>query len=112
MDKVSKRIKRALRDLAGIAYEVELGRALTALREHFTRWERGDITAFDVDEAIHRYHQGPARELYKLYGGGMLDMVVAHAIVAGVLDRSKTDPEVLTHLSRAISFYESHKSGQ
>jgi hypothetical protein len=103
MDEVPKRIRRAIRELAGAAYERELGRALSELRGQFTRWERGEITPFDLEEAIHRFHQGPARELYTRYTSGMLNLAVAHAIVTGLLDRATIDPEVLTHLGRAIS---------
>ena len=107
MDEVPKRIKRAIRELAGAAYEIELGRALAELRGKFTQWERGDVTPFELSEAVHKFHQGPARDLYVRYTSGMLNMAVAYAIVTGVLDRSKVDPEVLGHLAGAISFYES-----
>jgi hypothetical protein len=85
MDEVPKRVKRAIQELAGAAYEIELGRALAELRAEFTRWERGDMTSFDLVEAVHKFHQGPARDLYVRYTSGMLNMAVAHAIVTGVL---------------------------
>ena len=48
MDEVPKRVKRAIRELVGAAYEIEVGRALAELRGEFTRWERGDMTLFDL----------------------------------------------------------------
>jgi hypothetical protein len=115
MDEVPKRIKWAIRELARAAYEIELGRALAKLRGQFARWERDEVTAFDLEKAIHKFHEGPARELFMRYTSGMLDLAVAHAIVTGLLDRAKIDPEVLAPLGRAFSFYESqdlfHEAG-
>lgn len=110
MDEVPKRIKRALSELAGAADEIELERELSALREQFARWERGELTAFDLSEAIHVFHDGPARDLYVQHTRGMPKAVVAYAIATGILDRSKIAPEVLEHLKGAIGMYEAEAS--
>ena len=110
MADLPRRIKRALRELAEAAYEIELGRALAGVRQEFARWEGGDITAFELAEVIHQFHQGPSRDLYNQYTSGMLNVVVAHAIVTGVLDRERVSPEVLEHLGPALTFYESQES--
>jgi hypothetical protein len=112
MDEPSKPIKRALRELAATAYSVELGRALDALHGEFDRWRRGEITAFDLSEAIHQFHQGGARELYARYVTGHARMAVAYAVAQGVLDRSKVAPEVLEHLAGAVSFFEAQDAAQ
>ena len=39
----SKANKRNLRELAGVAYERELGSQLSKLELEFTRWRRGEI---------------------------------------------------------------------
>lgn len=112
MDQTPKRIKRALRELAGRAHEIELGQALTTLQAQFARWERGETTAFDLNEEIHRFHQGPARELYLRYTGGHAKLTIAYAIDAGILDRKQIAPDVLEHLAGALSFYEAQRSAQ
>src|SRR5688572_9786612 len=101
MDQMPKPIKRALRQLADRAYEIELGRELAALRSEFDRWQRGEITAFELSEAVHRFHQGPARDLYVTYTSGHPQVVVANAVQNGILDRTQIAPDVLIAVSKA-----------
>jgi len=112
MDQTPKQIKRALRELAGQAYEIELSRALAELQGQFGRWGQGEITPLDLTEAIHRFHQGPARELFDRYTTGPVNLAVAHAIHTGVLDRTKVRPDTLDYLAGALSFYETQESVQ
>jgi len=112
MDQIPKHIKRALRQLADRAYEIELGRELAALRGDFDRWQRGEITAFDVSEAIHRFHQGPARDLYVAYTRAHPKAAVVHAIQNKILDRTQIAPDVLKELAGALSMYEASESAQ
>ena len=112
MDQIPKHIKRALRQLADRAYEIDLGRELTALRGEFDRWQRGDITAFDLTEAVHRFHRGPARDLFVTYTNQYPKAAVAYAIQAGVLDRTQIAKDVLDELAGALSMYEASKSAQ
>ena len=101
-----KRLRRALRDAAMEAHEEELRRALLRLAAAFEKWRAGELGSGELSEHIHAFHDGPARELFKKYNYGALDLTVAHAIVSGVLDRSRLPQELLAVLERAISFYE------
>jgi hypothetical protein len=112
MDQIPKPIKRALRELAGRAYEIELGRALAVLHSEFGRWEQGEVTAFELSEAIHQFHQGRARELFSMYTQGHPKAAVAHAIHSGILDRRQVAPEVLKYLEGALGFFEASESAQ
>jgi hypothetical protein len=112
MDQTPKHVKRAIREMAGRAYEIELSRELAALEDEFSRWHRGDITAFDVSEAIHRFHQGPARELYLTYTQPHPKGAVASAIYMGILDRTQIAPDVLEELAGALSMYGASNSAQ
>ena len=112
MDQIPKPIKRALRELASRAYEIELGQALAALHSEFGRWQRGEVTAFDLSEAIHRFHHGRARELYSMYTQGHPTAAVAHAIYSGILDRGQVAPELLKYLEGALDFYAASESAQ
>jgi hypothetical protein len=106
MDQMPKRVKRALRELAAKAHQEELRCALMPLSGAFQRWERGELPSGELTDLIHEFHQGPSRDLWGRYNSGMLEVVVAHAIVTGVLDRTKFPPEVLESLAPAIQFYE------
>ena len=88
------------------AHEEELRRALVPLDAAFQRWRAGDVGSGELAELIHEFHDGPARELFKRYNYGQLDLAVAHAIVAGILDRSRLPGELVEALGRAIAFHE------
>ena len=76
MNEYPKRIKRELKELAGQAYENELGRELGDLARHFDDWREGKIGASDLTELVHQYHNGPARELWKKYNGSFTELLV------------------------------------
>jgi hypothetical protein len=101
-----KRIKRLLREYAGAAHEEELRRALLPVSEAFGRWEKRDLSSGELSEIIHRFHQGPARELWVRYNSSHLEMPVAFAITTGVLARDTIPAELLEHLAGALRFYE------
>lgn len=84
-DELTKKQKKHIREMAGMAYERELAVALDKLLASFQKWKKGEINAFDADEKIHEYHNGAARELYKLYVTGDPDMAVLIALKNGIL---------------------------
>jgi hypothetical protein len=45
-----------------------------------------------LSEIIHRFHQGPARELFVRYNTPHVEMAVAGAITTGVLDPRRFRP--------------------
>jgi len=101
-----KRIKRLLREYAAAAHEEELRRALLPVSEAFGRWERGELASSELSEIIHKFHQGPARDLWVRYNAPHLEMVVAFAVTTGVLGRDTVPAELLEHLAGAMRFYE------
>jgi hypothetical protein len=59
--------RRAARQLVGEYHERELARLLERVREGFTRFDAGELDAFELDELIHRYKRS-AGELWKFCG--------------------------------------------
>ena len=53
-----------MRKLAALAYERKLDKVLEALEKGFKRWRKNKITAFELSEIIHKFHNGPARDLW------------------------------------------------
>ena len=80
-----KRIKAHLNELADQAHERELARELTQLAARFDEWRAGRISAGELNHLIHQYHNGPSRELFKLYSYGESHFAVARAVAEGVL---------------------------
>jgi hypothetical protein len=67
---------------------------------------RRELGSGELSEITHRFHPGPARELWVRYNIPHLEMPVALAITAGVLAREAIPVEILEHLAGALRFYE------
>jgi hypothetical protein len=61
---LSKAERRAIRELAGLAYERELAGELTKLRASFDAWVAGERTPFELEQVIHQFHDGVSRQLF------------------------------------------------
>jgi|HigsolmetaAR202D_1030399.scaffolds.fasta_scaffold37439_2 hypothetical protein len=106
MREYSKHIKRLIREHATRLYEIELGQALGKLEQHFVAWHSGHISAFELSDHIHTFHQSPARELGSRYNARIDDTLVAHAIVTDLLPRETIPAELLEALQPIMAFYE------
>jgi len=106
----SKRLKRLVRHWAGIAHDRELSKALVELHTQFDRWKRGEIAAWNLNDFIHRFHDGASREIWKTYATNRLEPAVAFAVATGVLRREELPPELVQHLAGLIEFSEAERS--
>jgi len=90
MNDRTKAFRRAIRELATVAYERELGSALESLQRHFSAWREGEMSPFELTDAIHRFHNGIARELHNQYSSqSFLEAAVAGAIIRGTIAASE-----------------------
>ncbi|MBX3724768.1 MAG: hypothetical protein KF823_02490 [Xanthomonadales bacterium] len=85
MQPLDKKQKKELRRLAALAHERALSAALGALQGHFLRWRQGALDAFELNDEVHRHHQGAAREIYLRYTGSDPRLAVACALGDGLL---------------------------
>jgi hypothetical protein len=99
---LTKSQRRRIRELAGIAYDRELSRELTALEGEFVRWRSGAIGAHDLDKKIHQFHQGPNRRLYTMYTSSAVEFAVAAAIANGIISEAEAGSEMLEILRGGI----------
>jgi hypothetical protein len=112
MREYPKHIKRMIREYAAQAYEIELGQALGELEQQFALWRAGQISAGELSDRIHAFHQGPSRELWGRYNARIDDMLVAHAIVTGLLPRETIPAELLEALQPRMDFYEREQAAR
>ncbi len=101
---LTKSQRRRIRELAGIAYDRELSRELTTLEGEFVRWRSGAISAHELDEKIHQFHQGANRRLFTMYTRGAVEPAVAAAIANGIITEAEAGPEMLEILRGGIEF--------
>lgn len=86
------------------AYERELSRELSKLKESFDEWRGGAISSGELSDRIHKWETGPSRALFKKYNYGSHDMPLAYAIVTGILDEEEVPAELLEAISGTIDF--------
>lgn len=90
----SKKQRRELRALQGLAWERELGEALRSLRTDFEIWDRGEIAAIELTDRIHKFHNGQARELFNMYSGNLDNWWIGHTVAKGVIDESELSDDL------------------
>jgi hypothetical protein len=110
MENAPKQLKRLVREWAEIAHDRELRKALGELRVQFGRWERGEISSFELNEFVHQFHDRTSREIWKRYATNHLEPAVASAVVAGILRREELPVELLRHIAGLIEFHEADQS--
>ena len=86
---LSKSLRRNIRDLAAVAHNRELGAELRRLDDLFSQWRNGQLGAHELNEAIHHFHDGPSRHLWKIYTDSDPSLAVASAIARGVLQEQE-----------------------
>jgi hypothetical protein len=91
---ISKKAKRQLRELAGIAYERELRTALKPVEQALADMHAGKCDAFAVSEAIHQFHQKPARDLWVQYNQMEADFSVSAALLDNIISPEEIPAEV------------------
>ena len=97
--------RRRLRELADLAYRRELDRELRAVHEAFESWRRGEISPWDLSELIHKFHDGPNRELFVYYTRGDREDKVARAIAIGLLSEAEMGHDLRDELNGAVEFH-------
>ena len=101
-----KTLQRLVRQWSATAHDRELGQALLDLRAQFDRWQRGEMTAADLTDLIHQFHQGASREIWKKYATNHLEPAIGYAVASGILRREELPSELLQHVASLIDFYE------
>lgn len=101
----SKGQRRRLRELAALAYKNELEGHLEKLWGEFRRWKAGEIDPWELEEAVHRFHNGAARQLYGIYRDLDDDILVGAALAKGNLSREEVGEELFALLESIIKIY-------
>ena len=109
MQEYPKKIKKLIREFAAEAHERELHRELAKLELRFAEWRNGKLGSGALSDELYQYENGPFRELFMRYNGGLPDMMVAYAISAGILKREEIPAELLEALVRPLEYFERMK---
>jgi hypothetical protein len=106
MTDLTKAQRKHLRQLAGVCYEKEMSLALEALFQEFQKWEKSEISPWDLNDKIHAHHDGTARELWKLYAQiNDPALAVAAALAKGVIEIKDVEENCRDLVERKIDVY-------
>ena len=105
---IPKALRRQMNELVDTAHELALRAELTKLDQQFARWRGGEINSFELAELIHKFHDGPNREIYIRFSdrrGSRLASIAAFAIHNGFTGEKAVPPEVLNYVAKILEFY-------
>jgi len=102
--------RKELRKLAGLAYERELTKALKSLEEKFKQWRKNKITAFELSDFIHQFHNGISRDLWSFYTSGHNKTVMRLALAKGIVSRAEVSTGILEKLELPKIYLEKGES--
>ena len=105
LQSMTKSQKKHLRYLASIAYDRELGFALDRLFEVYQQWKSDEIEAWDVNEEIHKYHNGKSRELFNRYASPDPCVLVVRAIADGILKLEEVNEDCRALLEADLELF-------
>jgi hypothetical protein len=105
MDEYPKAIKRKLRELAAVAHERAVRAHLGQLAAEFDRWRAGALDTWELSDRIHRFHDGPSRDLFVQYTRVPAGMMVAQAIATGLLQEAEVDGKVREAIAGLVAMH-------
>jgi hypothetical protein len=97
---MTKGEKRKLRELAAECHERELADAMTDLYEEFEKWGSDVISVFELNDRIHKFHDGVSRDLYKRYVLFDPALAVLYALEHGIIGEDSVGESILKKLGR------------
>ena len=97
-----KAVRRKLEELAVQAYERDLNKEIAKLADRFDEWRAGQWDPWELTDLIHKFHNGPARELYKVYNSDFRDLAVASALARGILSQEEVPGEVWPYIQDEV----------
>ena len=105
---LSKKEKRELRELVGQCYEQHLEEHLEELYEDFQKWGGKHIGAVELTDRIHKFHDGAARELYKMYIMTPPEIAIIYAIRNKIITKDELETNIIKKLASHLELLEKH----
>jgi|WetSurMetagenome_2_1015567.scaffolds.fasta_scaffold348683_1 hypothetical protein len=105
MREYSKSVKKKFQELNLLAYERELAKHLHILASNFDDWKRNNISCWDLEELIHKFHTGKSRELYNFYNNPIPELAVASALTKGLLALEEIPDDIYELIEGSLSLF-------
>ena len=105
MKEYSKSVGRKLNELSVLAWKRELDSERTLLAERFNDWKDGKIDGFELNEWIHKFHNGSSKDIWKRYNCDWPDISVAAAVASGMLKNDDLTKEISDIIGEGVKFF-------
>jgi len=105
---MTKLERQQIRAVAAAGHEMALRRALERLAADFDRWREGNLGSFDLEERIHKFHNGEAREIYNWFVTGRSSSLpgeAAYSMAAGWVKEEDVPAEAMSYLAPLTALY-------
>jgi len=108
MKTYTKQIWKMIREWHDIAYQRELNAELSKLYDQFYQWKIGKMDAFDLSQAIHKFHDETARQLYSAYvmSRHNEDSLLVAAVARGFISEEELPTELVEALKPKLSLFD------
>lgn len=104
-NKFSKRQRAIFRELAGKAHGREVHKLLSTLGEEFDAWRSGKKEPWDLVDSIDKFSKERRSTSSPYRDQGLAHLMVARAIVEGLLNADEVPDEIRTITADAMQFY-------
>lgn len=102
----SKAAYKKMGELSKMAYERELRGEIEKLAEQFQLWRDNRIDIWDLEEAVHKFHNGPARKLYARYRELSSEQVLPYALHKGFVAHEDLPEEIVEEMRMKAGIYD------
>lgn len=105
MIELSKKTRKELRKLLIQAYAKELDQHLLDLSMKFDDWKNKKIDCWDLNDHIHKFHDGISRDLFNTYNARGVDEIymISRALANDLLRKEEIPSEAIDIVERCVN---------
>lgn len=114
MIELTKKTRKRLRELLGLAYARELDGCLLKLSKKFDDWKDKKIDCWHLNDEIHKFHDGISRDLYNGYTNRSVHetYMISRALARNLIQKEDIPIEALPYVEYCTDFFENEESEQ
>jgi hypothetical protein len=105
MVELSKKTRKEFRKLLGKAYSKELDQHLFDLSIKFDDWKNKKIDCWDLNDHIHKFHDGISRDLFNTYNASGMDdiFMISRALANDLIQKEEIPDEAIEIVERCAN---------
>ena len=113
MVELTKKTKKQLRELMIKTYAKELDELLVALSKKFDAWKNHQIDCWELEELIHKFHNGHAKKLFNYYNSKVdPTLIISHVLAKNLIQKKEIPDEALPYVEGCIHLFKEDDSDE